>query len=71
MKSNLKQMKLEKLASSIKMRFGVEPEIENNAIKINAGSLELSELAKLEKYCHNQAAILEVEKSVTFKITLS
>ena len=71
MKSNLKQLKLEKLASSIKMRFNVEPEIQNNAIKINAGSLELSELAKLEKYCHNQAAILEVEKSVTFKITLS
>ena len=71
MKSNLKQLKLEKLASSIKMRFNVEPEIQNNAIKINAGSLELSELAKLEKYCHNHAAILEVEKSVTFKITLS
>ena len=71
MKSNLKQLKLEKLVSSIKMRFNVEPEIQNNAIKINAGSLELSELAKLEKYCHNQAAILEVEKSVTFKITLS
>ena len=71
MKSNLKQLKLEKLVSSIKMRFNVEPEIQNNAIRINAGSLELSELAKLEKYCHNQAAILEVEKSVTFKITLS
>ena len=64
-------MQLESLVSSIKMRFDVEPEIQNNAIKINAGSLELSELAKLEKYCHNHAAILEVEKSVTFKITLS
>ena len=71
MKSNLKQLKLEKLVSSIKMRFNVEPEIQNNAIKINAGPLALSELAKLEKYCHNHAVILEVEKSVTFKITLS
>ena len=70
MKRQTKIMQLESLVSSIKMRFDVEPEIQNNSIKIDASRLSIGELYKLEKYCHNRAAEMEVVKDVTFKITL-
>ena len=70
MKKQTKQIQLEKLVSSIKMRFDVEPVIENSSIKINAGGLSIGDLYKLEKYCHNRAAEMEIVKDVTFKITL-
>lgn len=65
-----KLTQLESLVSAIKMRFDVEPEIQNNSIKIDASRLSIGELYKLEKYCHNRAAEMEVVKDVTFKITL-
>lgn len=71
MKRQTKQIQIEKLVSLIKMRFDVEPEIQNNSIKINAGNLSIGELYKLEKYCHNRAAEMEVVKNVTFKISIS
>ena len=70
MKRRTKIMQLESLVSSIKMRFDVEPEIENTSIKIDASRLSIGELYKLEKYCKNRAAEMEVVKNVTFKITL-
>ena len=70
MKRQTKQIQLESLVSAIKMRFDVEPEIQNNSIKIDASRLSIGELYKLEKYCHNRAAEMEVVKNVTFKITL-
>ena len=63
-------MQLKKIVSSIKMRFDVEPVIQNHAIVINAGNLSLSDMANLQRYCQNRAYELEVTKSVTFKITL-
>ena len=63
-------MQLEKIVSSIKMRFNVEPEIQNHAIVIHAWNLSLSDMANLQRYCQHRAYELEVTKSVTFKITL-
>lgn len=71
MKKQTKQIHLEKVVSQIKMRFDVEPEIQNNSIRINAGNLSIVELAKLEKFCHNRQYEMEVEKHVNFKITLA
>lgn len=63
-----KQIQLEKIVSSLKMRFDVEPRIENNSIVIDAGSLSIGELGKLQKFCEHRAYEMEVQKSVTFKI---
>jgi len=65
-----KQAILEKIVSSIKMRFDCDPVIENNAIRIEAGNLSLSDMANLQRYCQNRAYELEVTSEVTFKITL-
>ena len=67
---NTKQIQLEKIVSSIKMRFDCEPVIQNNSIRIDAGGLTIDELRKLEKYCENRRYEMQVLKSVTFKISL-
>lgn len=63
-------LKLERLASNIKLRFDVEPEIENNTIRIDAGGLSIDELRQLQRYIAKQKAEMEIEKSITFKISL-
>jgi len=64
-----KQQQLERLVSDLKIRWNdLEPVIENNTVKIDASHLQRSEINQLQKYCEHRK--FEMQKSVTFKITL-
>lgn len=63
-----KQIQREHLVSKIKMLTGLEFEIKENKLQLNAGGLSMSELDRLVKYCNRVGLEYNLESNLIFTI---
>ena len=70
----MKRTKIEKIASNLKMKFDVEPEIKEIAgryyILVDASSVTVKSMYQMEKYCAAMGLELANEGTIGFKIDI-
>ena len=64
-----KHIEREHLVSKIKMLTGLEFEIVDNKLQLNAGGLSMSELDRLVKYCNRVGLEYNLESNLIFTIS--